>query len=170
MFRPTFSDDDFLELWRRHGATWSYVQYADAISDKLGLTGDDRLTASALRARVHRRRDAWEERGDKVAFRQFSHRAIFSAWPDLSAGIRNTYLYRFLELESAARQGGEKVLPPSMVQRWRTLRKTLLDNDEVIRYDPDTGKLFQGKRLPHEAVGTLVEDRETYVRRIHDMA
>lgn len=164
--RKQITDDDFLALWAQHGRAWSWAQYADALSDRYGLEGGDRFGASAVSARVSRRRKAWAADGVHIPLRRVSHAEMFSAWPDLPARLRDQFLYRFLEYEHLFQEG--RAVPDHSA--WSSMRREMVRKDELIRYDPKSQWLYRDKRSKREIQldprrERFVEPRESYLSR-----
>lgn len=165
-----FTDEQFLRLWGQHGVNWTWKQYADALSDLLGLEDDDRIPPLNVRVRVNRNRDRWAaEHGVYVAPRQVKADMEFASWPQLPRAMRNQALYRVLEYAGAARIKGLAKLDETNRERYLRARRNMKKKGEVIRYDPGR-PLYRSKRNANEIREDpdherLYESRASYLER-----
>lgn len=159
-------DEDFLALWREHGADLSWRDYAR----RLSLMTDQDISEAYVRVWAGRNRDRLEARyGVILPPRRISAAAEFDAWPQLPTELRHRTFYRVLQYHARAKiEGADSLSLPNRAVYLR-VRDDLMNADEVIRYDVGYG-LYSDKRTPEEAAADpnyerLSETRESYEAR-----
>jgi hypothetical protein len=126
----------FAELYRAHGSSWTWGQYAKELSRLQGFTGKDELSATSISAHVSRNREELHATPRHVDAQNYF------PWPtlDLKAYKQQTY-WRFLLLYLRVLAYGEETLKssPNQYKRFLSTINRLWRDKEVIRYDPDRG-------------------------------